>query len=152
MSSVCTCTWSIQCETPVLPFLSTSSAALTFAWHASRASSEPALSTVAEAEGLDSTVLGACDSTAVVLDAACGPAVVASGQNFHAANKPPTRTAAATASGMMTRAGRAFARRACTTFPPKRLPRPHNLLENARRCETNCPARRSAAAQDLPVN
>jgi hypothetical protein len=70
-------------------------------------------------EGLDSATLGACASAVVVLDSACGPAVVASGQNFTAANEPPTRRAAATASGMMTRAGRAFARRACTTFPPK---------------------------------
>ena len=47
--------------------------------------------------GLDSAMLGACDSAAVVLDAACGPAVVSLGQNFHAASEPPTRSAAATA-------------------------------------------------------
>src|SRR4029453_10756400 len=111
----------------------TSSAAWTFALHASRACCAAVLagSVVTEGDGLDTAVLGACDSALVVLDSPCGPAVVALGQNFTAANEPPTRSAAAIASGMMTRAGWAFARRACTTFPPKDSPVPPNLLEDA---------------------
>ena len=90
---------------------------------------------VTDGEGLDTAVLGSCDSR-IVLDSACGPAVVASGQNFTAANKPPTRSAAATASGMMTRAGRAFARLASTTFPPKDSPVP--LTYSKIRGRANC--------------
>lgn len=83
---------------------------------------------VVDGEGLDSAMLGDCDSV-VALDSGSGPAVVALGQNFTAANEPPTRRAAAITSGMITRAGRTFARRACTTFPPRESPRDLTYLK-----------------------
>src|SRR4029453_4678674 len=131
----------------------TSSAAWTFALHASRACCAAVLagSVVTEGDGLDTAVLGACDSALVVLDSACGPAVVALGQNFTAANEPPTRSAAAIASGMMTRAGWAFARRACTTFPPKDSPVPltYSKMLGGANCELPCET--SKEARELTV-
>jgi hypothetical protein len=57
-----------------------------------------------------------------------------------AANKPPTRSAAATASGMMTRAGWAFARLACPTFPPKDSPVPltYSKIRGRANCQLPC--------------
>ena len=69
--------------------------------------------------------------TVVVLDSACGPAVVASGLNFHAANKPPTRSAAATASGMIRRLA-GLSPVVLVPHCPQETPQGPNLLEDAR--------------------